>query len=1380
MTPPREFDVTSPLHQTITLLEASAGTGKTYQITNLVLRLVTEPEPPVRMGQLLVVTFTKAATAELVDRIRSRLALAVRVVRRCASAPDLERALVDSGADDTLARLVRRAAAEPGRLERHLERLARAQEEFDQALISTIHGFCQRMLQQNAFESLVDFGLELVQDDQPLVDEIVDDFISSSVNNVDEQRHAFLVDDCGFSRDKLGKLASKALSDPRMLVDPPADAQPQPREQLLQDFADWWESQGMAELAQAFDAAATAGDIVPKGKSKTQSTYVSKKCLVNGGSLLVWVRALLAGEDPGDCPAANYWSPKGIKGYSHGRCAWHHPHLDRVRRVLEPGAALVDIERSSFVAHVRLEFERRNLQRRKSCFQDLLRLLAIRLEDRDKGELLRRAIAPRFRAALIDEFQDTDPEQWTIFRTLFGQGDHFLYLIGDPKQAIYGFRGANVNVYLDAKRVAGDRVFSMNTNFRSDGRFLRALEPILAAPQPPDAKPDLALTPEGMFALRGIAYEPVVANPGRKPSVRLLVDPERPETPASALAPLQLRFFDASSDVVFVDDGSSPDPLTKGRAQVLLPGIVTADIVQLLHQGLRFFDSEDSAWRSLSPGEIAVLVRTGKQARAVQAALLGAGVPCVLPGADSVLSTDEARDLQLWLEAVQSPGSDRAARAAVTTPMFGRTAADLRALDDESAAATANDWWDKWLGQLARWQTTFQRHGVMRAFRAAMLEHAVQKKLLAWPDGERRLTNLLHLLELLHAAQVHEHYQLSGLVRWLASQRQKSQVDAETGELRLERDDKAVRVLTMHKAKGLQFPVVFAPYLWDGTLLHRTDEDAPVVSLSEGSPQRVLDVHSDASVDPKRARLILAEREAWQGNMRLAYVALTRTEQRCVVYTGHVKDFETSPLGVLLHSLPPGATPGSVGDRLRAALSRVGSLGSSQLSADLRALEARLGSEPGLGALVHVSRCAAVTTAPRWKPEQGSDSSVDKLAARVFRRRHPSGDPKGLDHGWKRASYTSITKSRSHERDRQIEREVSSVGVVSEQEALAKDYGQEDESDSLETTGLAPSQESALRAALPVGDVAKADVPLAAFRAGADAGTFLHELFEHLDFTAFAHREDDLEGAQAAQGELHRVIAERGPLHGFDTPHWRELLLAGIPGVIRTPLGGDLGAVRLADIPAARRLNELVFDLPLAGGDQHRRPDASGAVRFTQRISGRDFGQAFLLGRGHPQLRDAYLEKLAAGWQRQRFAGYLTGSIDLVFATPPEPNQRARRFYVLDYKSNRLDLLRERCTPRSHFCPDWMLHEMEHHDYLVQAYLYTLALHRYLRQRLPGYRPDVNLGGAVYLFVRGACGPERPPGSEHPYGVFFHRPVQAVIERLDQLFEGGASVGAQP
>ncbi len=1424
MKQPRKYQVGAPMQRGITLLEASAGTGKTYQITNLVLRLVAEQD--VRMGELLVVTFTRAATDELLDRIRMRLAAARRLLGKALrngnaarlSGPGSDPSVGDGpndGLDDAMRNLLEAATAGPApekRLSLFHDRLLTAQEEFDQALISTIHGFCQRMLQQNAFESMVDFGLELVEDNGELLEEIVDDFYSACINTADPERYRFMTSTCGFNRDLLIQLAQKAMRNPRMPVLPDLHAPAATTDGGPGGFAGWWKDQGMEELANAFEEAYQAGDIIPamsKGRrAKSQNKYRKKKALLEGAKLLRWVCDTSGCDDTAPCPNVDYWSEAALKKYSPRGRVFYHPHLSRVRRALAPHLEQVAMERARFVDYVRREFQRRSTERRTMSFHDLLRLLAERLESPKAREPLRHAISSRFKAALIDEFQDTDPEQWTIFRTLFGAGSHFLYLIGDPKQAIYGFRGANVNVYLQARKQARGNVFSMNTNYRSDGSLLRALNPILAAPWQPGVSPGPAGAAAGMFALEGIAYESVEPNPLRDPPLGLLWDHERGPAPHGLLSPLQIRFIDASSSGAPSMAGAHGKALGSGQVQAMLPAIVTADIIRLLDQGLRFHDSANDHWRALEPGDIAVLVRKGRQARALQSSLLRAGVPSVLSGADSVLSTDEARDLQLWLEAVGSPGSDRAARAAVTTAMFGRNAADLLRLEDPDLPPEDREWWDDWTRQLADWRNTMERFGVMRAFRAAMNEHHVQERLLAWPDGERRLTNLLHLLELLHAASLREDLGTRGLIGWLVSQRQRAGLDAETAELRLERDDSAVRLLTMHKAKGLQFPVVFAPYLWDGTLLFHSDQEAPIVSAARGSTTRVLDVHVDNAVEPKRSHLELLREEALQENMRLLYVALTRAQQRCVIYTGHMERLETSSLGLLLHAMEPGTPVAEVHDRIQSAFQRIPHLGPAQLLRDLQLLSEMAGQEEGVGPRVFVSTCqppsseprsrqessgplrgpsrlspaASFPTAPMWRGSNPDAIDPATLQARVFRRVNPDGSHKDLDRTWSRSSYSSMARSRRNRPTRATTGDPwgGPLDPLPQQQALGKDHDQDADIQLPGPSGLEPAVEARLRAALPRGKIADQQVPLAAYPAGALAGSYMHDLLEHMDFTIFSGTDPGDDANQAHQEEIQRLTDQRAPIHGMDSVHITRTLSQALPGMLRTPLGGELGDTCLADIPDGRRLNELTFDLPLAGGDRYRQRDAHGRILWNEPVSGADFGEAFLLGAGDGLLRRSYLESLARGWKHQRFAGYLTGSVDLIFATPLDTQHPPRRFYLADYKTNSLDLLREKNMRRGCFCPAWMLHEMEHHDYIVQYHLYTLALHRFLQQRLPDYDYDKHVGGAYYLFVRGMCGPQRPPGSPHPYGVFFHRPSRAVIERLDELFNAPGPEGSEP
>jgi len=1358
-----------PLEPGITVLEASAGTGKTYQITNLVVRLVAEAG--VTMGQILVVTFTNAATAELRDRIRERLALAARALRKGGSS------------DKFLDRFVGRAGEER---EAWLRAVARAQEEFDQAHISTIHGFCQRMLQQHAFESGADFDLELLTDDGDLLEELVDDYLSAQINTAEPERYSFLVDACEMTRGELLDVARARVADPDMELDPLASEEPPPGwREVLTGVRGAWDAGALA-LGDRFDRGRPtdknrAADLGAVIFEKAQTTYTTNAVKKKGPLFTGWIAdcldqgALLLPEgDLAGWMNRDKFNSKLAPGAALGEPLW-----ERALGALDLAHALEDARQSNalsrpwreFAGWVRDAYSERLERQRALCFQDLLVRLARALKESPQLEL---AIRARFRAALIDEFQDTDHLQWDIFRRIFDAEDRRLYLIGDPKQAIYGFRGANVHVYTDAR---GDRdALTICTNFRSDARYVAAMNAVMGR------------WPDSLFGHPGIRYVQVGANPERLPVDRLVpprgfgdgedawLDPRS--------APLQLRFIGAEPD-----EGGDGVPGEMVRTQVAeaMPRRVAADVVAFLKEGFQIQRDPEHDPEPVTPGDLAVLVASNRNADNMVAALMEAGVPAVRSGAGSVFSSEEARHLLLWLKAVASPGDDRAARAAAVTPAFGWTARQLLNLDNPDEDNRA---WDRWLGGLMSWQEMIQKKGLQQTFRRAMSDWGAHEKLLSLPDGERRITNVFHLLELGYAAQLGQRLRLDGLVSWLSESRQRvAEEEKEAAELRLERDDAAVKVLTMHKSKGLQYPVVFAPFLWDGSLVWARDENKLVHPVAEGVAQRRLALQREPFPPEHLEYLRLAEYEAQREKMRLLYVALTRAELRCFVYTGKVTSgddnsgLERSPLGVLLHGQDPADEQEPGATRYEAAEARIRGQAPAALKADLEKWAdvtgwSGDGAPAGEPPLVAVSDAPLpVQEAPRYHPVSGVEEQA--LEVRSWSRERPPGsiraiEPglRGLDHTWQRLSYTSITRTMRREEEPAVESR-SGIEPVPEAVDRAQDH---DGTVDLEDEPARDLGQAELAAARPPIPEEQAPVPLAEFPPGPDAGTFLHALYEHLDFQVFPREPGDAEEMARGRKELRSLLEEQGTLHGITEPRHLKLLREHLPATLQTPLGGELGDLRLADIPGNRRLDELAFDLPVAGGDEHRRRSPDGSVMWPARVSGAAFGQAFLGAVEQGDLRPEYLEQVSRGWVNHRFAGFLTGTIDLVFATPLEGTPE--RFYVLDYKSNKLDLLGEGKPRPQNFCRAWMMHEMEHHAYLVQAYLYTVALQRFLRHRLGEdvYDYDRHVGGALYLFMRGMTGPDTGTERGNTLGVFHHRPPGEVIDELDRLL-GGEEAG---
>jgi len=493
------FDPFHPLTRGVHLVEASAGTGKTYNIANLVLRLVAERG--IALKRVLVVTFTRAATAELKDRVRRRLADALRVLEARDPA---------AVTDDAFLRTFRERADEAALTvgDDWTRRVRDALEAFDEAFITTIHGFCQRMLQQHAFESDADFGLELVSDAGAVLGEIVDDFLSRTLYAVGEAEYSFLTEECGFKRDALVALARHAVDDPDVEVVPAAEAYRLEDAVAIARSVLAAHGELAAALVGAVQALKQAGRFKPR-----QRTYGAGQTADQAAAMEAWVRRVAAGEAEAGAPpeaVAHFFAmDKQLVDPT-------EPVSEAVIAALRPLVGLRGLaaasRRAGFVAHVRERFDRANASRRVQTFQDLLRGLARRL-DAPEGDPRRaalvEAVGARFDAALIDEFQDTDQLQWTLFRTLFGGGGHVLTLIGDPKQAIYGFRGANVHVYLDAKASAAD-VATMTRNYRSDAGVIAGLNHLMAR--------------DGFFAVAGIPYERVDTPPEREVA-RFVADP---------------------------------------------------------------------------------------------------------------------------------------------------------------------------------------------------------------------------------------------------------------------------------------------------------------------------------------------------------------------------------------------------------------------------------------------------------------------------------------------------------------------------------------------------------------------------------------------------------------------------------------------------------------------------------------------------------------------------------------------------------------------------------------------------------------------------------------------------------------------------------------
>lgn len=1234
----RPFSPTQDLSPGMRLIEASAGTGKTWNISNLFVRLLAEaPLPDLKVDRILVVTFTEAATADLRDRVRRRLREAANAIEahlRTRQMPD----------DPVFLHLVAEGAR-IGDLDGRLRRLREALESFDRASISTIHSFCQRMLRLNAFESRLAFDQEVLTDIGPLLDEVTHDFWVA----VTHDRWPALVRHlrAGHTLKALRSLAG-AVGETTVPIVPAIEPdEPEPSIEQAQwtgkvaDFAAAW------QVAQDDVVAAVHSAIDGKRmKAAWQPEVVARAA----GELDRW---LAEGADPSAARAgalrwfrqsaveAGALAPGGVR-----RPPEHafFAVCEELAQAAEGLAAAFDAwaawMRGRFVGYVRRELARRKAARRVQSFQDLLALLRERL-DGDADGRLTAAIRSRFDAALIDEFQDTDPVQWAIFQQVFMHPEGRLYLIGDPKQAIYAFRHADVFAYLQAKQATPeDDRFTLTVNHRADRPMVDVLNRMFGRLDPLP------------FAIDEIPYDPVTT-PGDEVRIRL---------GKGTVPPFHVTFLPGEAD---------GKPLGKGVVDELVPGLVAREIRDFLASGVEVREASGD-WRPMRPGDVAVLVRKNRQAEAVQEALRAAGVPSVRHGADNVLRTGEASEIALVLAALLEPSRLARLKPAMATRLVGVSANEIASFETNADALDAHidlfrDLSEAWVA-----------HGFSRMFRELLDRTGAVARLLDAPGGERRVTNTLHIAELAGRAEFEGGLKPGGVLAWLRQQQGEESTGAEAAELRLESDAEAVEILTMHRSKGLEFRLVWCPYLWDDMVgvadvlkFHDPDDDF-VAKLDIGSDEGARARHQEQATFEGRSE-----------NLRMLYVALTRAKHRCAIVAGHINRVGGSPLSWLLHRRP-GA---DAREMFAATAQAVGSLGSDALLQEVRDLEG-----PDLSVRVHGEDAAAMGPVP---PGDGTPVA-SRVEARTWRRRRE------IDAAWRRVSFSGLIKGDDAPRE------------GPEAEGRERDEGDPAAGDApavgVQSAGLGHSAPDARpagngQAAIVMASDRPGTTPIlfADLKPGRETGDCLHDILEHIDF-------------RADRGDWMPVIAQSLARYGME-PDLAGGIADGLVEVLATPLDGPGGTVRLRDVALTDRRSELAFEFPVLDDGV----DAAGPSRVGRVMLARPF-QEIAGGALDPDY-----------WRRIRalpfsaFHGFLRGFIDLVFKV-------GDRWYLLDYKSNHLGATREAYDAAA------MAGSMAEGHYYLQYHLYAVALHRFLSWRLPGYRYQDHFGGVFYLFLRGMPG----------------------------------------
>ncbi|WP_392551827.1 exodeoxyribonuclease V subunit beta [Orbus wheelerorum] len=1163
------------------LIEASAGTGKTYSLAFIYLRLLlgvgkNNYQRPLSIEEILVVTFTKAATEELRYRIRQNIhQLRVACIIGTHCDPDYQ-TLIELIDDKPLA----------------LKRLLYAEQNMDEAAIFTIHSFCQRMLTTYAFESGVLFNQTLVKDQTDLYLQVVNDIWRDNFTPMPKD---------------IAYTIWQNWADPKALL---ADISPylnqaiptnvilstQPLAPTIKHF----HAENIAKIElikirwQAAIIDATA-DIL---KSDVNKRSYSKTHLPR------WIETISTWANS---PTCDYSVPNELVKFSQAelcnktdsdKIAPNHPLFTEIEQFLTCSFSLRDFILFDIIALVRQRVKDEKTQLAQMGFDDLLNNLhqALQGENRD---VLTAQILQQYPVAMIDEFQDTDPVQYQIFDTIYhNRKQSGLLLIGDPKQAIYGFRGADIFTYIEAKKSV-DHQFTMMTNWRSSASMVSGVNSLYRRKEQPfifDAIPFIAMN--------------------------------------SAAKNNQKNFYVDGQKISAIHSYLLPESVTSNSDYLDYSAEYCAkQIMTWLASDAYFYDNEVEK-EKIKSSDIAILVRTGREAEIIQQKLNQRNIKSVyVSNHKSVFTSLEAREILRILQAVLMPTNENYLRSALATQLIGMSMSDIDILSNDTSKL------ELIIDEFREYQALWLRYGVLVMLRRLMNHRQLIENLLSLPDGERIITNFMHLGELLQDV-AQELDTPHALIRWLTKQINEPDRNLENHEQRLESDENLINIITIHKSKGLEYPIVFLPFI----ALHR-ESDSLIFH-----ERKNYKINYAYHLSPEIKRLIEQERLA--EDLRLLYVALTRSIYHCSFSIAGLKKGRANQL-TIQHS--------AIGHLLLDPTQN----NYTDLENSLHQLESTT--------VINVELPIAKGTLAAAQP-----ASTAHLAANIFRRK--------LDYSWRVTSYSGLVQS-SHYSDNKSAALLGDILPSFDIEVLADNQ--------VEDNVMINTQDNIL-----IYDIHH-------FPKGAIVGTLMHECFENSDFS----RPDSQNIAEHLVTKLNLPQV------------WLMPISEWFLGVLKAPLSAQLS---LSDLSSSQRLNELQFYLPI-------RQDISAAKLDA------------LCKHYDP------LSKQCDELDFSTVQGMLKGFIDMVF-------EWQGKYYIVDYKSNYLG---QSVNDYNH---ESITLAMREHRYELQYQLYSLALHRYLKSRIPHYQYQAHFGGVYYLFIRGMV----PDDAEH--GIFYTKPDLAFIEALDKLF----------
>jgi exodeoxyribonuclease V beta subunit len=827
------------------IIEANAGTGKTYTIVALFLRLLLEKE--LKVDEILVVTFTNKAASELRERILESLRTAK---------------LVLSGENETNDAFLRELLEKTVDKEDAVKVINQAILNFDDSLISTIHGFCQKILREEALLAGSSFDAEISRQDSQL-DEATEDFWREYVadNSSTEPGQ--------YKLEVLYNL-KKGNSD---------SAHPDTLKKVLNDLFKKPYAEVEGEVMKDVDR--YLKEIISlrknlKGSWDENLEFIRKEFLDNDlsrfsqyaeGRILKmdnFLKSPLHGCEVIDQLKYFKWSyldddsnltSKGTK----------KPQFCNFFELIDEYSDLIsDIEKVRTTvlleAYSKINERRINLKKESETYSydDLLIRLRDVLTVGSNADNLTRKLRKRYSVALVDEFQDTDPVQYKIFDKIYPANsvDSSLLMIGDPKQAIYTFRGADVYAYLKAKNELQGEVYTLQDNYRSSEGVIEGVNALFGASDFPFLDEQIEYNPSGV-GMEHLSQQ-FLQNGKQVPGIHFTV-----------YEPFQtgkddLRYYSVHQTV--------------------------REICEVLEDpSLQIFDEELEVMRRVKPGDIAILVAKNRDAEKVKHELKKIGLSAVTYSREKVLESFEAIRIKLLMESVLDPESSSKAGNLLVSGFFGFDGDHLYKAGDDEAFLT------QLFEILNQLNEIWYSKGFYAMIRHLLFKHESLHHFSAQPDSERVLTNLFHLADICAKAEQEQALSMGELYHWFLNEMKQAEDDDEKTQL-LESDQKLIKILTVHTSKGLEFPIVFCPFLWEGTRKEKGDE------FNEYHDQKNrlkinVDFRKDANTEIVQKSIL----ESVSEEVRKTYVAITRAKYQCrIIWGSHTESHLSGMGGIIL------------------------------------------------------------------------------------------------------------------------------------------------------------------------------------------------------------------------------------------------------------------------------------------------------------------------------------------------------------------------------------------------------------------------------------------------------------------------------------------------